>query len=293
MKKVIFVLFIIFGQASLAQKFNGFYIEPLINVKTTVFTKKELPATLITPYFEIKPQNLITPIGLNVGLNIGYKFKNNDIVQLGIFQDESLSGIIFTGNSYTSFGSNASYSQIRYTHFGGVTVKNINLLYKRNLLTYTFKKSRKENYFDLHFNIGLTYFYKPNNGLENLTGIDGVSYYSSDSSLVTLQEGQWVFPLPFKYSFKFNTGLEFTFGNKKSEWFTIGISYISNLSKSNYYNFSSSSIVVKSNSDTFTYNYYVVSRGNGIYYQISKRIYPFKWGYSRQQRKLQEYNNKQ
>lgn len=282
---------LIFGQALLAQKLNGFYFEPLINVKTTVFTKKELPAPIITPYFQIKPQHLITPIGFKIGVNVGYRFKNNDRIQLGLFQDNSLSGYIFTGTEMYNYGtSSTSYFQNTNSLFDGVMTKNINLLYKRNLLTYTFKKSKKESYFDLHFNIGLTYFYKPNNGLENLTGMDAMTYYSQDSNKVTLETRTWVFPLPFKYSFKCNAGIEFTFGNKKSEWFTLGVSYITNISRSNFYSFTSSVITVTDKSNnTSTYTYYIKARGNGIYYQISRRFFPFKWKYERQQRKILEY----
>jgi hypothetical protein len=107
---------------------------------------------------------------------------------------------------------------------------------------------------------------------------------------VNLSVGQWVLPLPFKYSFKFNTGLEFTFGNKKAEWFTLGVSYISNLSKSNYYSFTSAEITVTDKLNNVTYfNYHVKARGNGLYYHISRKFYPFKWKVDRQKKKFEEF----
>lgn len=290
MRMLVLFSLLIFGQAVLAQKFNGFYFEPLINVKTTVFTKKELPASLNTSYFEIKPQNLITPLGFNIGLNFGYKFKNNDKIQLGVFQDESLSGIIFTGTSVTAFGSNPLYGQRRYTVFDGVMTKNFNLLYKKELFNFKLKKENKELFLSIGYNIGITYFYKPNNGLENLTGADGTSFYSPDSSVVKIETTTWNLPQSFKYSFKFNSGFDFTFENNKHEFFTLGISYISNLSKSNYFSFTTSIITITDKYNKIsTYAYHVKARGNGIYYQISRRFYPFKWYNLRQQKKLEEY----
>ena len=185
MSKIVFyIIVVVCGQAVLAQKFNGFYIEPLANIKTTTFYKKDLPEEITTQYFSIKPQKNITPLGFNVGINFGYKFNNNNIIQFGFFQDESLSGIDFSGNNVASSSIIGTVGGVKYSHFGGVMTKNINILFKKELINIITKKNIKEPYFSVNFNIGLTYFYKPNNGLENLTGINTLSYNSFDSSYV-------------------------------------------------------------------------------------------------------------
>lgn len=280
---------LIFGQALLAQKFNGFYFEPLINVKTTILYKNDFSEPINTPYFSLKPMKRITPLGFNIGINFGYKFKNNSVLQIGVFQDESLSGLSFSGNELSSGAVSATIGSIKYSHYGGVMIKNINCLFKKELFHVITNKSNREPYVSAYFNIGLTYFYKPNNGLENLTGIDGAAYYSIDSNYVQFTEGVWVFPRPPLYSFKINFGIEITFGTKKNELFNLGVSYITNFSE-NDFSFSSAEVrVTDKNNKTISYPFYVKARGNGIYYQISRRFYPFKWYNLRQQKKLEEY----
>jgi len=287
-------ILLIFGQALLAQKLNGFFFEPLANVKTTVFSKKELQDKITTPYFEIKPQNFITPFGFNIGLNIGYKFKNNNIIQAGFFQDESLSGIDFSGNNIIPPNNYPTYNGIKANHRGGVTVTNFNVLFKKEIFHIITNKKEKEPYVALYFNVGLTYFYKPNNGLENLTGISQTSFYSTDSMYVQYTEGIWVFPQRPINSFKINLGLEVTFGKKNKELFNLGVYYITNLQKSSDFSFSSSDVkLTDKNGNISAYRYYVTARGNGLYYQISKRFYPFKWYNTRQNKKLEEYKVRQ
>jgi hypothetical protein len=290
MKKNIFIFFIIFGQAMLAQKFNGFYFEPIINVKTTTFYNVDFQPPLITPYFTLKTQHPITPLGFAVGLNIGYKFKNNNIIQLGIFQDESLSGVDFSGNIILNGTTFVSNDGIKASHYGGVSTTNINGLFKKELFKIVLNKKITEPYISIYFNIGLTYFYKPNNGLENLTGINELQFYSIDSTLVKYSESVWVVPQRPINSFKLNTGIEVTFGNKKHELFNISLSYITNIQKTSYFSFTSAGVrlIDKFGKET-SYTYYVKARGNGMYYQISKRFYPFKWYNTRQQRKIEEF----
>lgn len=281
----------IFGQAMLAQKFIGFFFEPLINVKTTTFYKVDYPDPIVTPYFTLKAQHPITPIGFNIGVNIGYKFKNNNLLQFGLFQDESLSGVAFSGNIISSGTSFVSYGGRTSSHYGGVAATNINCLFKKELFQIvTNKKKKSEPYISLYFNIGLSYLYKPNNGLENLTGINELQFYSIDSTLVKYTEAVWVFPQRPINSFKLNTGIEVTFGNKKHELFSIGVSYITNIRSDVLYSFSSAEVRLKDKlGKESSYTYFVSARGNGVYYQISKRFYPFKWYNTRQERKIEKY----
>lgn len=287
-------ILLIFGQALLAQKLDGFFFEPLANVKTTVFSKKELQPEITTPYFKIKPQNFITPFGFNIGLNLGYKFKNNNIIQVGFFQDGSSSGVDFTGNIIVPPNNYPTYNGIIANKRGGVTVTNFNVLFKKEIFHIITNKKEKEPYVAVYFNLGLTYFYKPNNGLENLTGTNQTSFYSTDSAYVQYTKGIWVLPQRPINSFKINLGLEITFGKKNRELFNLGIYYISNLQKSSYFSFSSSDVkVTDKHGNISVYTYYVKARGNGLYYQISKRFYPFKWYNNRQNKKLEEYKIRQ
>lgn len=276
MKTITFLLYIFSSQAFFSQGKNNIFLEPLLNVKTTVISKNDISIPANSSLFELKPIHYITPIGFNIGMNLGYKFKNNNILQIGIFQDEALSGVTFSANEMLPNSNTIIVGQRKYSHYGGVKTKNINAIFKKELFS-VLTNTKNKSYFSIYFNLGVTYFYKPNNGLENLTGTDGFAYYSIDSNYVQFTNGIWVFPLPFKYSFKYNLGFEFVFGNAKSELFSLSLSYISNFSKTSFYSFTSGEVrVTDKYNKTTMYPYHVIGRGNGIYYQISKRFYPFK-----------------
>lgn len=289
MKKIIFILFTIFGQALLAQKFNGFYIEPTVTAKLYTYKASNLPPPLVTDYFTINPMKTIFPVGVNIGLNIGYKLKNNDKLQIGISQDEVLQGVTIQGVSVTSFSPNPLYGQARYSDYGGVACTNLSLIYKKSLFFFQSEKLNKERFLRIHFNLGLSYIYKPNNGIESLTGTNGISYYAPDSSYIDIKVTNWVFPLPLKYSFKLNVGTDFTFGKKDKEWFNLNISFITNNSHGNIFGFSSTQAKVTDKYGKQTqYSYYINGTGNGVYFTLSKRIYPFKIYHDRINRRLEK-----
>lgn len=294
MKNIIISILLIFGQVILAQKFNGFFIEPVFNMKTTFIYNTDYNTPVENIYFKLKPYKNITPIGGGAGFNIGYKFKNNNLIQLGVFRDASTSGFVFIGNEVKNYPNKiTNIGDIKYTNYDGVLINNFNFLYKNEIFKINYRKAMSENFISCYLILGFSFMQKPLNGIENLTGQNSFSFYSYDSTKVTLYDDTKVFPLPRMRSFKSNTGIEITFGKHKKELFNISIFYGANFNHLNYFSFNLVNVsTTDKNQNTTNYNLQVYARANGFYYQISKRFYPFEWHANRQQKKLNEFKNK-
>ena len=289
MKNYITLLIIIFGQALLAQKFNGFYIEPTVSSKIYFTKKSNLNPVQQSSYFTIQQKQFISLVGIDVGLNFGYSFKNNDKFQFGISQDQVEQGFTSYGTSVITFTPSASYGQGRFSSYDGVSGTNFTLLYKRSVFNYKSKYLNTDRFIRMYFNFGLVYFFKPNNGIENLTGTDSYGYTAPDSSKVIISATTYVLPQPVKRSFKLNVGIDFTFGKNDKEWFSLNISFISNRSQQAFFSYTMvESKVIKPNGLTQQYVYYIKGTGNGIYFTLSKRLYPIKWHNERMAKKLEK-----
>lgn len=293
----IIVIILIFGQNVSAQKSLGFYIEPSISTKLHTYNKGNLPPDIVTEYFIIKPRQYIFTLGTgaSIGLNLGYKFKNNDKIHIGFFHDEVTQGIYAYGNSVNSFTPDIVIGRSIYKEYGGTSCTNFNLMYKRAILEFKNNWVQSNRTLLIHVNFGLTYLYKPDNGLENLTGTSGLSWTAPDSSRVTVQVTRWNAPQLFKNSFKGIFGLDFTFNKNQREFFTFNISFITGRSGMNgsSFGYSSISAVVTKNNKTITYATRINGTGNGIHFTLSKRIYPFKYIQDRRQKKLEKFNYSQ
>lgn len=280
---------LIFGQALLAQKFNSFYIEPTVGTKLETTKKSNLPPPLQTQYFTITPKQYIGPASIFVGLNFGYSFKNNDKLQLGITQDDSEQGLNAYGISVSSFGPNPLYGQTRFSIYEGVSCTNFSLLYKRSVLNIRSSCFNPDRFVRVYLNFGLSYIYKPNNGIISLTGTEGISFTAPDSSRIEIAVTDYVLPVPFRYSFKFNMGLDFSFGKKDKEQFALNVSFISNRSQYSFFSFDLVEATVTKNNQTTHYAYNVKGTGNGLYFTLSKRLYPIKKYNDWQKKKLEKF----
>lgn len=130
--------FLIFGQIVSAQKSLGFYIEPTVSTKLHTYKKSNLPPDMVTEYFTIIPRQFIFTLGtgINLGVNMGYKFNNNDKVQIGLFHDEVTQGIYASGIAVNSFTPVFSAGTSTYERYGGTSCTNFNFIYKRALLNF-------------------------------------------------------------------------------------------------------------------------------------------------------------
>ena len=293
MKNLLFLLCTIFGQALLAQKFSGFYIEPSLGTKICTTKKSNLSIPLVTDYFTIQSKQFIGPIGIDLGLNIGYTFKNSDRLQFGISQDNTSQGYDINGTSATSFTPGLSVGSIMSGGYGGVAYSNLSLVYKRCVLNLKSGWSNPDRFLRVHFNVGLSYVYKPNNGIENLNGPSGISYTAPDSSRVIIEANQYNVPIQFKRSFKFNFGLDFTFGKKEREWFNLNFSFITNRSGHSFFSYTNIQASVENTKGHITYYGYSINNGtgNGLYFTLSRRIYPVKMYQRRVAKRIEKYNS--
>jgi len=282
-----------FGQAMLAQKFSGFYLEPTVGTKIYTTKKSNLSVPLVTDYFTITSKQFIGPVGIDLGLNIGYTFKNSDRLQLGLSQDDTSQGYDIIGLAAGSFTPALSIANVISGGYGGAAYTNFSLVYKRCVLNLKSGWSNPDRFLKVHFNMGISYVYKPNNGIENLTGPRGISYTAPDSSRVTIEVNQYNVPISFKRSFKFNLGIDFTFGKKDREWFNFNISFITNRSFHSFFSYTKMNITVE-NTKGITTNYgYSINNGtgNGLYFTLSRRIYPVKMYQRRVAKRMEKYNS--
>ncbi len=284
-------LLLIFGQALLAQKFTGFYIEPNASEKleTMLSTNREPP--LETPYFKIEQKKTIPPkdfAPLLLGLNFGYCFKNNNKLQFGIAQDGVGLGFDLHGIEKVQSKKPNDYGITKFGGNTGPSCTNISLLYKWNILNIRSSTFKKDRFILVHLNLGLTYFYKPNNGITELS-TSGWSYYSLDSNYVEVAVRPYNYPVDFKYSFKYNLGLDFTFGKKDREWFSLNVSFITNRSNGAVYAVTNIDISVSNKTDKKIYYYNLKGTGNGFYFTLSKRIYPIKLYKRIEAKRLEKY----
>jgi len=291
LKNLLLMGCVIFGQSLSAQKFSGFYIEPTVGTKINMTKKSNLIVPLVTEYFIIKQTQIIGPNSLEIGLNIGYAFKNNDKLQFGVQQDGSSQGYKATALSLVSSAPGERLLGNAISGgYGGAAYSNFSLVYKRSLLHIQSNWLRPNRFLRVHFNIGLSYIYKPNNGVENLTGTDGLSFFAPDSSRVSIAATVYVVPMSFKRSFKFNFGMDFTFGKNDREWCNFNISFISNRSQHAFFSYTHIQASVENKNGITNYGTSIYGTGNGLYFTLSKRIYPVKIYRRRMDKKIEKYN---
>jgi hypothetical protein len=272
----------------LAQKFNGFYIEPKVNWKVYTTLASNLEPTIETPYFKIEQKQYIPPSTFSpllLGLDLGYSFKNNNKIQIGISQDEIVQGINLTGLAKVQNKNPDDYAYTKFSTYGGPSCLNLSLLYKINILNIKSQYFKEGRFVQVHLNLGITYFHKPDNGVE-LMSTSGWSYMSLDSTFVNVAVEPYNWPVDFKHSFKYNLGFDITFGKNDKEWFNLNFAFISNNSRGPVYSISNVQIDTENKSDKKRYYFDVKGTGNGIYFGISKRIYPVKIYHNRMAKRM-------
>lgn len=299
MKNVIITFsLIIFGQELLAQRFsdNIFFELGLIN-KTYIIRDYNLHPAIQSNYYTIKQRQFTSTGSIYLNALVGYKQNNGNEIVFGIAQDgieNSYEAIVPSVNTFTP---NLSLSTGQMKGFSGVACTNFSLLYKFIVLNSNSQSLKPGHFYKLYFNLGLTYFYKPNNGIENLTGNYGQTFTAPDSNKVSVNFTTYNLPVKFINSFKLNTGMTFIIGKNSIEYFGLTLSYITNRISPDHSNFIFTQVetsVVNINNKILSNSVaYFKSAGNGLYIQISKRFFPFKWYNTRQQKKLDKYKDEQ
>jgi hypothetical protein len=291
MKNFLAIIFFIFGQVMSAQKFSGFYIEPTVGAKVNTTKKSTIPLPLVTDYFTIKQTQTLEPDRLFIGLNVGYTFKNNDKLQFGVCQDGSLQGHEVSGLYAGSSEPVTLYvGRLSSDGHAGTSYLNYSLVYKRSVLNITSRWLNKDRFIRVHVNMGLSYIYKPNDIFNRNGGPNRLSYIAEDSSRVNIEINSYNAPTVFSRSFKLNLGLDFTFGRKDREWCNFNISFISNRTGRTSFSYTQIRASVENKKGTTKYYYVMNGSGNGLYFTLSKRIYPIKMYQRNVAKRIEKYN---
>lgn len=294
-----FLFMLIFGQTCFAQKFSdNLFIELGMSNKIHILRRDNVHSTISTNYYTINQSQYIIPGSVLINANFGYRLINGNEFILGIMQDEVEVGYSAYIPNVQTFTPSLSTGNAISKGYGGVSTKNISLSYKNLIIKHHSSSFKKDNYFGIQFNVGLSYIYKPNNGIENLTGSDGITVTAPDSNKVSVIFTEYVLPVQFKNSFKLNSGLTFLFGKKNKETFAFTVSYVTSRlgsSGSNFFFTRVETVVTDNNNtkDIYKSTYYFRGRGNGLYFTLSKKIFPFKIIHDRQQKKIDKYKNEQ
>jgi hypothetical protein len=288
------IIILFFGQNLLAQKFDGFFIEPSVSWKISTSLKSNHLPPLENEYFEIKAKQFIAPRNFSplfLGLNLGYNFKNNDKIHLGLHADGIAHGHELLSSEYNYFYPNIPLPWGRERNTVVSAATNINLLYKRSILFIQSKAFKKEGFVRVHLNIGLSYIHRLRiNNLPHRYN-SGSSHLLADGSRIIIESTDYDISLSFKKLFKYNLGLNFTFGKKEEEKFNLNIAFITNRANGVYYTYQSSVVKIIKANETKQYFYELKGKGNGIYITLSKRIYPFLIKKRMHERKMARYND--
>lgn len=293
--KLILLITLISGQVLLAQKFsNNVFIEFGASNKTFIIRDYNLHPTIQSNYYTINQRRNISTGSIYLSLNLGYVQKNGNHVIFGISQDaveNSYSAVVPSVNSFTP---TLSMTTGKMLGFGGISCTNFSLLYQFRIINSNSICFRENGFFRVFYNLGISYFYKPNNGIENLTGSYGQTFTAPDSNKVSVIFTNYNLPVQFKSSFKLNTGLSFSFGKNNNEHFALTLSYITNRMSADHANYMFTKVEtnVTNNSGTKTISNsiaYFKSAGNGFYITLSKKIFPFKILNDYRTKKIEKY----
>ncbi|MFN7910748.1 MAG: hypothetical protein ACK5QC_02920 [Bacteroidota bacterium] len=300
MKIFLIYIILIFGQTCFAQKFsNNLFVEIGANQKVGYARKYNLAPNLQNQYYTISQNQFSYSGSLLLNFSLGYRFSNKNEIVLGIMQDEALISRIAVIPNVTTFTPGVlTGNAVMKGYSSGASSKNINITYKNLVIKHYSNSFKKDNYIGIQFNLGICYIYKPNNGIENLSGIDGLTVTAPDSNKVSVIFTTYNIPVEFKRSFKLNTGLTFLFGKSEKESFTFTISYITGRpdSFSSNYTVTNVETIVTNNNGTkelFKSGTTFRGRGNGLYFTLSKKIFPFKLINDKRLKKLNKLKEKQ
>lgn len=267
-----FLFFLFFIQNVFAQKLEQFYFEPTFIIKIHHPGAKRDNSFVLTDnhYFWIESKKTIYFKDLLPGINFGYRFKNNDIINFGVNADASATGFNFYSLADRSKTRTNSISKVEYSFAS--TQTNFSINYKRNIFLIN-SHIHKGNFTRGFLNFGMTYSYRPTYS----SFYDEIGSYAiaADSTRINMEaytstKGS----IDKKVAFKTYVGFELTFGKKKADWFNLSFGY----SFSGKYAYTGNSVNISVINKTSTQNYlYLVSgSGNGFYFTISRRIFPFK-----------------
>lgn len=255
---------------------SGIYIEPSLfwKISTNLSENQNIPLDL--PNVKIQTMRVIFPYSIahtSAGLNMGYEFKNHDKIQAGVAHDGSPQGVKI--QAFESFpGTSNRYGLSTYEFSGSPLIFNFSLLFKKSLINNSSSTESRTSH-KIHLVFGLHYFYKPNNGI-NLMDQSEIRINAPDSITYFVTISEYVIPQNFFNSLKINFGVDFTFGNKKQEWFSLNVNCVYSGGKQY---FSNSNIKIQksqSGKPDLFYSYHINGTGNGIYFTLSRRIFPWK-----------------
>jgi hypothetical protein len=276
------ILIIMFVGQGFAQQ--TFYFRPKIENKihqnlseypqiNSFFNNNYNTSYVPIPYGTVKAPVFFTTKSFTLGLNIGVKFNNSDLLEFGWNADQSGSKIV-----HSNLGFNPDYPDVYFPQNG--TKFGINLANQRfELLYYKRRKTdRDENLLNLpnsYFVFGMGFKYmsntvSPTNPHNGQTFTSGGGSYDNIEMFWEHKVFGWN-----KYSgfcsFGFSSDLNFntTYLFSWSLLYTVGFNILqSTQDKLDVYE---NDILVK------TYNYETYSRGSGFQLQISRKLQVHPW----------------
>jgi|GEM_PF-6650928 len=256
-------LVILAGQ-SFAQK--GFYIKPYLESKTEIsYYYKKTPYNN-SPYFNYENKKIIYPYHLspiNIGLLVGYAFKNGMSLETGLGQETNASG--YKLNFHYQLDSN-SFGDIQSQLSSGTAGIKIPLLITVPLLKFDSVRIYNSNYFSwkLKLKFGINFFKQPK-GYPFKPLITG----GQDSIMVApntrLDYRDELYSINDK-SILYQIGLESEFNFKKLKGLCLSFYYLYG-----HNDLSTISVRITIN-QKINYYYNTYGRGSGFCLQLTKKI---------------------
>lgn len=262
----------------------NFYIRPKIENKVSqslsdkpqtksIFNNHYNTNYYPNPYCEVWSPMFFTTKSFTLGLNIGVKFANNDLVEIGYNEDQSGSKIISRTLGYSADYPDSYHMQNRPSHSVNLINHRFEILYYKNLNSTS--DSTLLNFPNSHFlfGTGLKYlpsavtkkkphngqvFYNPGGSYDNISMYwqHSVFGWSKFSSFLTLGFSTDIY---FNKTYLFSSSILYTVGFNVLQSTKDKLSVYEN------------DLLIK------TYNYETYSRGSGFQFQISRKLEFFPW----------------
>lgn len=226
------------------------------------------------PYGTVSASPFVTSKTFSLGINIGAKFRNNDLIEFGWNEDRSGSRIVLT-----SLGYNANYPD---TYFmSNLSSHSVNLISHRFELLY-YKNIRNKtdlemlNFPKMYFVFGTGFKYlpsavtpkNPHNGFIEYNDSGSFDNYRMDWEHQVFGWKKFSSFFTLGYCFEWNFNQTYLFST--SVMYTVGFNVLqSTKDKLSVY---------ENDALVNTYNYETYSRGSGFQLQISRtfQVYPKK-----------------
>ncbi len=261
---------IYFGQISLAQ--NKYYLKPTLEIKASSsgYFDYQVKPINNSGYYSFEKRKVVLPHGISpllLGLRLGYHFNSKLSLELGIAQDEAVSGF----NFYFKRGNEGSFSNNSGNESGGTSGRKISLMLNCNLIN--FDTTRKKINCTLDFLIGVSQYAQPKGPTHPLIRSGQDSVLIAPNTYMTYTVDTWSMN---QWALLYTIGVSSDIRYKKRNICTVSLYY----QYGRYHGRGSAilsaqliNILIEKPGEQIKYNEYVYSRASGFLFQISRKIY--------------------